>query len=267
MRIGAMNHPARDVLEEIGWMAETGLEFVDLTLEPPAAASWHIDLAAVRRALEVSGLAVVGHTAYYLPIGHPFEEVRRAASSALAGCLEAFAALGARWMNVHPDGHAPMHDRRFVIDQNLETLTALVEAGRKSGIGVMVENVPGGFNTPEQLAEILDPLPDLGLHLDVGHANLRVSANTTEPILARFGDRVRHVHLHDNNGEADLHLPLGAGTIDVPRMVRALRGCGYDGTITLEVFSGDRRHLEYSRDVLRRLWETAADAPENAAAG
>jgi sugar phosphate isomerase/epimerase len=253
--IGAMNHPARDPVAEIGWITEAGLEFVDLTLEPPAAASWRVNPAVVARALQAAKIDVVGHTAYYLPIGHPFEEVRQAATAALAACLEPFAAVGARWMNVHPDAHAPMHDRAFVVAQNLKSLTALVEAGREVGVGVMVENVPAGFNTPEQLAELLDAVPELGLHLDVGHANLRVAANTTEPILERFGNRLRHVHLHDNNGEADLHLPLGAGAIDVPRMVRAIRRCGYDGTITLEVFSRDRRHLEYSRDVLRRLWD------------
>ena len=258
MQIGAMNHPARDPLEEIGWMAEMGLEFIDLTLEPPAVAPWRVDFAAIRRALEAASLDVVGHTAYYLPIGHPFEEVRRAATAALASCQEAFAAVGARWMNVHPDGHAPMHDRAFVVAQNLKSLSALVEAGRKTGVGVMVENVPAGFNTPEQLGELLDALPDLGLHLDIAHANLRVEVNTTEAILARYADRLQHVHLHDNNGQADQHLPLGAGTIDVPRMVRALRNSRYDGTITLEVFSRDRRHLEYSRDVLRRLWDESA---------
>ena len=31
MQIGAMNHPAQDVISEIRWMAEMGLEFVDLT--------------------------------------------------------------------------------------------------------------------------------------------------------------------------------------------------------------------------------------------
>jgi sugar phosphate isomerase/epimerase len=257
MRIGAMNHPARDPLAEIAWMAEAGLEFVDLTLEPPAAATWQADRDAHARALRASGMGIDGHTAYYLPIGHPFEEVRRSATAALTACLAAFAAIGARWMNVHPDAHAPMHDRAFVVGQNLKSLGALVEEGRKVGVGVMVENVPAGFNTAEQLGDLLDPLPDLGLHLDVGHANLRVAANTTEPILARFGGRLRHVHLHDNNGEADLHLPLGAGTIDVARLVRAIRRCGYDETITLEVFSRDRRHLEYSRDVLRRLWDDA----------
>ena len=236
-------------------MARMGLEFVDLTLEPPAAATWQTEPGALARAISGAGLGVVGHTAYYLPIGHPFEAVRQAAVTALTACLETFAAIGARWMNVHPDAHAPMHDRAFIVAQNLKSLATLLDAGRRVGVGVMVENVPAGFNTPEQLRELLDALPDLGLHLDIGHANLRVPGNTTEPILARFGSRLRHVHLHDNNGDADLHLPLGTGSIDGPRMVRALRGCGYDGTITLEVFSPDRRHLEYSRDVLRTLWD------------
>ena len=39
MQIGAMNHPAQEVLSELRWMAELGLEFIDLTIEPPAAAS------------------------------------------------------------------------------------------------------------------------------------------------------------------------------------------------------------------------------------
>jgi sugar phosphate isomerase/epimerase len=47
---------------------------------------------------------------------------------------------------------------------------------------------------------------------------------------------------------------LGCGNVDVPGAIRALKGCGYDGTITLEVFSPDREYLRYSRDLLTRLW-------------
>jgi hypothetical protein len=77
-------------------------------------------------------------------------------------------------------------------------------------------------------------------------------------ILDRHGDRLRHVHLHDNRGGSqDLHLPLGAGNLDTRRHVRALKAAGYDGTITLEVFTPDWHYLAYSRDVLRRLWDEA----------
>lgn len=238
-------------------MAEMGLDFIDLTLEPPAAATWRVDPRQVRRELEVHRFSVVGHTAYYLPIGSAFDEVRRAAVSELRRCLEVFAAVGARWMNIHPDGYAPMHDRAFSIERNLQSLRELLDAGRRLGVGIMIENLPGDFNTPAQLGELLNPLPELGLHLDIGHANLRTEVNTTEALLDAYGDKLRHVHLHDNKGgQADLHLPLGAGTLDTAKHVRALKEAGYDGTITLEVFTPDREYLRSSRDKLRRLWDS-----------
>jgi sugar phosphate isomerase/epimerase len=120
----------------------------------------------------------------------------------------------------------------------------------------MVENLPGRFNTPKQIAELLDALPEVGLHLDIGHTNLMVEANTADAILKRYGPRLRHVHLHDNRGgAADLHLPLGTGNLETARHIRALKAVGYDGTITLEVFAEDWHYLDYSRTVLRRLWD------------
>jgi sugar phosphate isomerase/epimerase len=124
----------------------------------------------------------------------------------------------------------------------------------------MIENLPGDFNNAAQLGELLDAISDLGLHLDIGHANLLVPYNTTEEILARYGNRLKHVHLHDNKGgHADLHLPLGAGNVDLPRALRALQKSRFDGTITLEVFTPDRHYLAYSRDMLRRLWDELSD--------
>jgi sugar phosphate isomerase/epimerase len=255
MLIGAMNHPERRLEDEIAWMADLGMEFIDLTLEPPAAASWALDIHAVRSALDRHRMAVVGHTAWYLPLASAIPEIRRGAVEELARCLRCFAELGAKWMNVHPDRHTPWHDRRFYIKGNIESLECLLRDSEKYGVGLMVENLPGDYNSAAQLGELLDPLPELGLHLDIGHANLQVSKNTTQEILDAHGRRLRHVHLHDNRGgHADLHLPLGAGTVDVKGAVGALRQCGYDGTITLEVFTPDRHHLLYSRDVLRGLW-------------
>src|SRR5207244_12518549 len=50
-------------------------------------------------------------------------------------------------------------------------------------------------------------------------------------------------------------MPLGTGGVDVGLTVKMLKSCGYDETITLEVFTPDRRHLAYSRDVLRKAWD------------
>ncbi|HWQ53862.1 MAG TPA: sugar phosphate isomerase/epimerase family protein [Bryobacteraceae bacterium] len=262
MLIGTMNHPVNSVLDEIAWMAEMGMEFLDLTLEPPTAAAWKVDPDAIRTALDRHRMQVVGHTAYYLPIGSAFEEVRLGAVTELRRCMEVFSRVGAKMMNIHPDRYTPMHDRAFSIKRNLASLRELLEHSTRLGVGLMVENLPGDFNNARQLSELLDPLPEIGLHLDIGHANLKVPSNTTGEILAAYGDRLCHVHLHDNKGgNDDLHLPLGAGNLDLPGAMRSLHASGYDGTITLEVFTPDRQHLAYSRDVLRRVWmRTAEDA-------
>jgi sugar phosphate isomerase/epimerase len=250
-----MNHPARDLLHELEWIAAMGFDFIDLTLEPPKAASWRVDPDAIRSALERHGLGVVGHTAFYLPLASGIEEIRQASLHELKRCVDVFAAIGARWMNIHPDRHAPMHDRRFYVGKNVDTLSELLPYAAERGLGLMVENLPGDFNTARELGELLDPLPELGLHLDVGHANLLVAQSTVEELLAAYGTRLRHVHLHDNKGgSADLHLPLGTGTVDLRAAVRSLHAAGYDGTITLEVFTPDSHHLAYSRELLRRVW-------------
>lgn len=258
MQIGAMNHPAEPLHSELAWMAAMKLDFIDLTLEPPAAATWVLRPAEVAALLREHGLGVVGHTAFYLPIASSFESVRRAAIDELKRAAEFFAKIGARWMNVHPDGHAPFTEDATILLRNITSLREVVEFARPLGVGVMLENVPGRFNNVIQLAPIFEGVPELGLHLDIGHSNLAVERNTASELITHFRGRLAHVHLHDNRGgHADLHLALGMGQIDLAAEVRTLRASGYDGTITLEVFAPDRHYLGYSRDRLKQLWAEA----------
>ncbi|MEO7700271.1 MAG: sugar phosphate isomerase/epimerase family protein [Opitutus sp.] len=258
MQIGAMNHPGEPLRSEIEWMAALKLDFIDLTLEPPAAATWQLRPAEVSALLRDHGLGVVGHTAFYLPIASSFESLRQAAVDELKRAAEFFSKIGARWMNVHPDGHAPFIEERSVVLRNISSLREVVEFAQPLGVGVMLENVPGRFNSVLQLTPIFDAVPQLGLHLDIGHSNLGVERNTAPELIAQFGRRLAHVHLHDNRGgHADLHLALGMGQLDTAQYLRKLRASGYDETITLEVFSADRHYLGYSRDQLRAMWEKA----------
>lgn len=260
MLVGAMNNPARDVVQEIRAFASYGLEFVDLTLEPPLAATWNLDVKRVRRVLDETGLAAVGHTAFYLPIGSPFESLRQAARDEMRQAFDVFARLGVAWVNVHPDGHAPLHDSAFVTNRNIDSLRTLAQDARAAGVGLMLENTPGRFNSVESIGVILDAVPELGLHIDFGHCNLQTEENTADDLLERYGSRLRHVHFHDNKGGyGDLHLPLGCGTLTARHYVHALRRLGYDGTITLEVFTTEPEYLKFNRELLRRWWTEPLD--------
>ena len=98
----------------------------------------------------------------------------------------------------------------------------------------MLENTPGRFNTADNLGLLLEPIPELGLHLDLGHCNLQTDENTADELIKRYGSRLKHVHIHDNKGGyGDLHLPLGTGTLASRHYVHLLRRAGYDGEPTL----------------------------------
>jgi sugar phosphate isomerase/epimerase len=94
--------------------------------------------------------------------------------------------------------------------------------------------------------------------LDVGHASIGrrpEEPNLTGELVEAFGDRLAHVHVSDNLGIDDLHLPLGAGSADWPVVVRVLRSAGYDKTVTIEIFSREPAHVETSARLWREWWE------------
>lgn len=256
MLIGSMNFPGRSVAKEIHRIHEEGFDFVDLTLEPPAA--WLPDGKEIGRLIEDLGLKVVGHTAWHLPIASPFTEIRDLSWDLYKRGLDVFADAGVALVNIHPDQKVPMHGMAQIRALNAEAIKHLSELAAARDIRLMVENLDRMFGTVEDLQVIFEAVPEAGFHLDIGHANLRLGlteSNRTESLLQAFGDRLVHVHVSDNSGGTeDRHAPLGAGFIDWKKHIRLLKQHGYDGTVTLEVFTREREHLRTSRKLWLKWW-------------
>ena len=247
-----MNFPGRSVAKEIHRIAEDNFDFIDLTLEPPAA--WLPDGKEIGRLIGDLGLDAVGHTAYYLPIASPFKELKATAFDLYKRALDCFADAGVELVNIHPDNRVPLHGPDRMRARNADAISELAALAAARDIRLMVENIDRGFARVDDFIPIFERAPETGFHLDVAHANLRLGLgqrNHTQAFLNAFSDRLCHVHVSDNRGgEGDLHLPLGTGNIDWRAVVRALKRSGYDGTVTLEVFSRERDYLRTSR----RLW-------------
>ncbi|HEV3204895.1 MAG TPA: sugar phosphate isomerase/epimerase family protein [Gemmataceae bacterium] len=258
MKIGAMNHPAGNPLEEIEWIGRHKFDFVDFTFEPPAADPSLIDSRAIRAVLERHGLGVVAHTAWYLPLGWPFASIRAACLSEFRRALQAANGLGAKVMNVHYTKPLKFFSPEKLVDWHVEVLTPLCSEAAALGMTIVLEHVPfAGRDQLESIASILDRLSLLRFHLDSGHAKLERDYDRWEEYLDRLGRKLLHVHLSENDGTADQHLPLGAAprsTTDWPLHIKKLKGTGYDGTITLEVFTTYKEHLLLSRELLRKWW-------------
>ena len=183
----------------------------------------------------------------------------------LRPACEAFAEIGVTLVNLHPAIRGLRG--RDAVERNAAAVAEVAARTAGLGVTVMVENMGGAFGTPEELAPLVDAAPGVRFHLDVGHANIRPygQPNRLESLLEEFGERIAHVHVHDNKGRYDEHLPLGVGTVDWPAAARALRATGYDGTVTLEAFAKEPAYTAASRDVWLAAWDAAGDSPPDTA--
>jgi sugar phosphate isomerase/epimerase len=141
------------------------------------------------------------------------------------------AELGARLYVVHPDMQRRARGWNPKVAASLErAFEELSALQHEIGLSIAVENMPfhkhSHFIAPGDL-----DLRGLGLALDAGHAAV---TGTLSDWLSDPQVDLRHVHLHDNLGQAsdDHHHPLGTGVIDIEPVLQAARAAG--ASIVLE---------------------------------
>lgn len=73
--------------------------------------------------------------------------------------------------------------------------------------------------------------------VDTGHTNVAVGGGClcVEEYIRYFGQRVKMLHMHDNNGFTDQHLIPPYGTVNWPEVFKALDDIGYDGYYNFEI--------------------------------
>jgi len=118
----------------------------------------------------------------------------------------------------------------------------LAAVARKQGVRLVLENTP---DTMSALDLALDEIGDdpektnLGICIDVGHAYISQDAGR-EPIrnyIERYRGQLVHLHLHDNFGDNDEHLPIKDGSIDWQNLADTLKAVEYHGPAVLELQS------------------------------
>jgi sugar phosphate isomerase/epimerase len=112
-------------------------------------------------------------------------------------------------------------------DAALSSLEHLVLHARHAGVTICVENTLSEMGDPAYLRAFVDEtrLTGLRFNFDIGHANLAEfpEAERLERSFAPLRDLVSSVHLHDNAGVKDEHLPPFEGSIDWPAAIKLLK--------------------------------------------
>jgi sugar phosphate isomerase/epimerase len=115
----------------------------------------------------------------------------------------------------------------------LSRLLALVEdTGRRMALEILPGAIVGGIDGFMRLCEHIGS-DTLGLNFDTGHA--WACKENLYLIPGKLGPRILGTHLCDNFGYENLSLRPGAGSIDWPRLIAALKACGYNGPWDIEI--------------------------------
>lgn len=262
MLYGAMNFPINPVLDELDAIADLGFDYMELTMDPTQAhySTIREKEKTLIKALERHRLALVCHLPTFVSTADITKRIREVSVNEVLESLQTAADLNSLKVVLHP-GHIRglgVYVKDLAKAYMLESLEAIVSRADQLKLPVCLENMFPAANSliePDDFSDALEQFPTLKLTLDTGHANIEDRGE--ERILGfinRFGNRIDHIHASDNLGREDNHLPIGTGTVDFPTIVSALKGIGYDNTITLEIFSRDRDYLSISRDKLAAMF-------------
>ncbi|MFW6080895.1 MAG: sugar phosphate isomerase/epimerase family protein [Desulfosalsimonas sp.] len=264
MLYGVMNSPLSSLLQEVEGLGKLGFDYLEVTMDAPYA--HHSVLKEHKkefgRLLDHFGMDLVCHLPTFVSTADLTDTIREASIQETLRSMQTAAELGAIKAVLHPSFiHGLGAMLPDLARQHAEAaMTRLLSEAAGMGLSVCVENMfPRSLSLvlPEDFDALLDRFPEARLTLDTGHANI---GGGTERILAfirRFPGRISHIHVSDNRGRDDDHLPIGAGTIDFPKVAEALKRIGYNETITLEVFSKDREYLGISRNKLAEMFARA----------
>jgi len=151
--------------------------------------------------------------------------------------LEIAATLGCDLMVVHSDfppreAQPTQHTERAA--RLADYFAALAADAAPLGITLVIENIHD--SNPRQLADLAatTALPNLGLSLDVGHANLYGPAYALDEWALTLAPALRHVHLHDNDGRYDRHWGVGAGTMNFRAFLTTVAALAPAPRVTIE---------------------------------
>lgn len=262
MQYGAMNFPVNPILDEIAVCGRLGFDYLELAMDPPLAHHSQLrrQLRDIREALEEYGLGIVCHLPTFVNPADLTESLRSASLKEILSSLELAAELGASKAVLHPSYMVGLssHVPELWMGYALESLSSIASLGRECGVLLCLENLfpkLSPFSTPEAFSDVFDRFQDLAMTLDIGHAHIgKDGMPRILRFISEFADRIRHLHISDNRGCGDEHLPLGKGSLDFKATANALGKIGYRGTVTLEVFDPDRKALHRSRKYLERLF-------------
>jgi sugar phosphate isomerase/epimerase len=147
----------------------------------------------------------------------------------------------------------------FKVEAAFTALEQLNLFARQRGVNILLENIPNQLSSAERLQLFLNLTHlDLNFVFDTGHAHLGAGVEHEFEIMK---DRIRSLHVHDNDGKVDSHLfPMVSegGAIPWPRTMELLRSRENQYPLLLEV--KENPEIQHPMDAIRQVFDRLENA-------
>lgn len=264
LKFGLLTDPIEFVPDEISRFHKLGFDYVEIGIEEPNATPRILmrQRDEILSLLSANGMSALGHTAYWVGFGSSHEKARLGWIEEAKDMILVAPELKIRLLNFHfytkfGRVSANKESRGIFLRNFVDAMKELTQFAATKKVDLMLENTPPANGSPldsiECFSHVMKEVPALKFHLDVAHAFIENRMKGVRDYINAFGDRLAHVHMHDNHGEWDEHLPLGRGKIDFRKVARFLKEVNYDRTITFEVFTS-RADAVRSREFFKKQW-------------
>ncbi|MDJ1134450.1 sugar phosphate isomerase/epimerase family protein [Streptomyces iconiensis] len=266
--------------DALALLADLGYSGVGLTLDhmhlDPLAPGLAARTAEVGRALERYGLSVTIETGgryvldarrkHHPTLLDPDAGARASRTELLLKAVRVAADLGAHAVHCFSGKLPPGTDPHEAWPRLADGIGSVLVAAEAAGVPLAVEPEPGhllgdlaGFH---RLRTALDSPELLGLTLDIGHCQCLEPEPPADCVRAA-APWLRHVQIEDMRRGVHEHLPFGAGEIDFPPVLDALREARYGGLVTVELPRDSHAGPERAAESLHFLTTAEAKTGDN----
>jgi len=179
------------------------------------------------------------------------ERIREAAVMEVIASIEQAVELNVNTVTLHPGYQSFAVDglRSRSFEKAKKSIRTIDRLMNEFSIVACIENMPSFKfmigQTAKEMSELLDGT-DMKICFDIGHAN---TTNQIDEIIDVLGDRIKNVHIHDNEGANDDHMTIGDGNIDFRHVLKKLSK--YKGRYVIE--SRSLESAVISRERLKTL--------------
>lgn len=229
----------------IEFASDKGFDFVQLSYEAPLKWVGEISKGRRKRIQTLAnrlGLQVCVHSvANAVNVAWTNSRIRQESLSQIKEAIEFTYDVGAELLTIHP-GWKDLFGYRYPDEAYtlaIEGHRELAEAASDYGIRIGIENMPPFWLSfgvdPEEIKAMIQAVnrDNLGLTLDVGHANI-LGVNAIDEFITTLNEKILLIHIHDNDGKRDQHKVIGEGTIDFHKVISSLIQGGINAPLCIE---------------------------------